>query len=269
MHEPILKEKYSKEGILFPISVLEKSDLSYFRDQYDALEAFLGEKASNPVYYKQIHFTHPWAYKLALHPPILDAIEPILGKNIIVHGCSVFCKQPNNGQYISWHQDGYYFDIAKPNYITAWIALSPSNAENGCMRVIPQTHTKDYPHTSHTDIDNMLSSGLTISEPLNEIKAVDVELKAGEMSLHHLNIIHSSQPNTSNSKRLGIAIRYTSPDMIQQLPHHDIIVARGKDEFNHFNHLQHKPEGSIAESVERQQKVHNAYMKKRQAKTEN
>jgi len=270
MDELILtrQKQYTEEGIVFPIRVLDNNEISYFRSQYDALEEFLGDKRADPVYYKQIHLTHPWAYKLALHPSILDTIEPILGENIIVHGSSVFCKQPNNKQYISWHQDGHYFDLSKPNYVTAWIALSDSNAQNGCMRVIPRTHTKNYPHTSETDVDNMLSSGLTISRSLNEMKAVNVELKAGEMSLHHLNIIHSSQPNTSTTKRLGIAIRYTSPDMVQQLPHHDIILARGKDEYENFNHLEDIPEGSISESVERQRSVHMAYIQKRLGETE-
>ncbi len=256
---------YHEEGFVFPLKVLEKEELKYFRSQYEAHEKALdGDLDSDR--FKQVHLHFPWAYKLATHPSILKHIEPILGPDILAHGSSVFCKQPHDNSFISWHQDGHYFKHQSQKYVSAWVALSKSTIENGCMRVIPKTHKTLLPHTEKYDPLNMLKTGLTVAGPIDESAAVDLQLNPGEMSLHDVNLVHGSNPNTSPHKRIGVAIRYVSACFTQELEHHEVIVASGKYSGSHFKILKSPPKGTLEECIVKQREAHNEYKRLRKFK---
>ena len=253
---------YQEQGCVYPIKVLDGEELKKIQTQYNKHESLL-EEAPHPDRFKQIHLHFPWAYQLVTHPSILRHITPLLGENVLVHGSSVFCKNPGDKTYISWHQDGYYLKVKSLEYISAWIALSDSTIESGCMRFVLKSHHTILPHTGEPNPLNLLSSGLTVKEPIAQEQAVDVELKAGEMSLHHVNLLHSSNPNVSSNKRIGFAVRYISTAFTQELDHHDVVLAAGECHGSHFRLLKSPPTGSLGINIKRQRIAHDFYMSKR------
>jgi len=112
--------------------------------------------------------------------------------------------------------------------------------ESGCMRMIPGSHQWDTTaHHETFDDDNLLSRGQVMQRDINESDAVDLALKPGEISLHHVNVAHASEPNRSNDSRIGIAIRYVSPNVRQKLIEKDsATLVRGEDRVGNFEHEQ-------------------------------
>jgi ectoine hydroxylase-related dioxygenase (phytanoyl-CoA dioxygenase family) len=168
---------------------------------------------------------------------------------------SIFPKYPRDPGYISWHQDGTYWGLDSTDVVTAWVALTDSVVENGCMRVVPGSHRRPIlPHRDTYAADNRLSRGQEIEVPVDERDAVDVVLQAGEMSLHHVNIIHGSNPNPSDGSRIGFAPRYTTPRTRQvdgEPP--TAVLARGRDVYGHFKLLPEPPTASFDDAVAAQQ----------------
>jgi hypothetical protein len=245
-------ERYNREGVIFPVSVLAAAEVEHFRSRVEDLEQRLGGRPKPPDL-MQPHLFHRWAYDLVIHPAILDAVEQLLGPDILVHSVSIFSKHPYTPDYVSWHQDGYYWGLDEPRLTSAWIALTGSNAENGCMRVVPGSHSVAWQHTDGArGNDNLLASGLEIAVDVADGDAVDVTLAPGEMSLHHVNIVHGSNPNRSDGKRIGFAIRYVAPDVHQTLDHHAVVLARGRDDYHHYSLLLEPPSGDIDECIQAQ-----------------
>ena len=143
------------------------------------------------------------------------AVEGVIGPNIVVWGSSWFVKFPHDKAFISWHQDGAYWGLHPPKVTTAWVALCPSTLETGCMQVMPETHNTSLPQIDTYNEDNALSRGQEIAVEVDETKAVNMVLGPGEMSLHHIGIVHGSKANGSDYPRIGIAIRYIAPEVVQ------------------------------------------------------
>ena len=138
---------------------------------------------------------------------------------------------------MSWHQDLTYWGLDPADIVTAWIALSESGPQNGAMRVIPGTHTSEVvPHKDTFAANNLLSRGQEISVEVDETKAVTLELEPGQMSLHHVKLIHGSEPNPSDKRRIGLAIRYI-PTHVRQIAGmtDSAMLVRGADAFGHFH----------------------------------
>jgi len=182
------------------------------------------------------HFALRWVYELAARPEILDAVEQVLGPDILIWNTHWFPKFPGDGSYVSWHQDATYWGLNPPNVTTAWIALTPSFRENGCLRVIPGTHSGELlPQRETFAPSNMLSRGQEIAVDVDETRAVDLELKPGEFSLHHIGIVHGSGANRADVARIGLAVRYIAPNVRQLGAEPDLVMlARGRDGFGHF-----------------------------------
>ena len=186
-------------------------------------------------------------------PPI--SIELILGPNIIVLWTSIFPKYPHEPDRILWHQDAYYWGLSSPQLVSAWVALTNSNVANGCMRVIPGTHKQQaLPHIKSSH-DKRTRLSLEVAVDVDETHAIDVVLAAGEMSLHHPYIIHGSNPNETEKKRIGFAIRFVAPQVKQSLLHHAVILARGRDDHHHFELARERPTDSIEEGIAAQARI--------------
>ena len=196
-----------------------------------------------------------WAYDLGTHPRVLDAVEDILGPDILLWTVSIFPKYPRDPGYISWHQDGTYWGLDSVRVTTAWIALTDSTVDNGCMRVVPGSHRRPIlPHRDTYAADNRLSRGQEIEVEVDERDAVDVVLRAGQMSLHHVNIIHGSNPNPSDGSRIGFAPRFTTPET-RQIDGEPLtaVLARGRDRFGHFRLQPGAPTLGFEEALAAQQ----------------
>src|SRR5215469_15264257 len=174
--------QYERNGFLFPFQALSTGEVLEFRSALEDLETRLNA-SGNPLPLWQCHLHFPWAYDLATHPRILDIVEEIVGPNILVHTSSVFRKNPGDSASIPWHQDGHYWRMSPPTLVSAWIALTESTIDNGCMQVIPGSHHERLPHSSIRRSGNMLASGLTLEQPPDESRSVNVVLAPGEISL--------------------------------------------------------------------------------------
>jgi ectoine hydroxylase-related dioxygenase (phytanoyl-CoA dioxygenase family) len=146
---------------------------------------------------------------LAMEPAILDLVGQVIGPDIVLWACSIFCKPPGDGKAIPWHQDGHYWPIRPLATCTAWVALDRSDTENGCMRVIPGSQRANVLHAHLTEerADALFTQRIE-DEAFDERTAADVVLDPGQMSLHDVYLIHGSAPNRSSRRRAGVAIRY-------------------------------------------------------------
>jgi chlorinating enzyme len=249
-------ERYPQDGIVTPIPVLSPEETARYRAAYEELEERLGGRPKAT----QLSLTHlyfPWAYELVTHPKVLDAVEDLLGPDILVWSSSVFPKKAHDPGYISFHQDGTYWGLDSTQVTTAWIALTPSTAENGCMRVAPGTHLEPIrPHVETHAENNMLTRGQEVQAEIDEEHVLDVVLQPGEMSLHHVNIIHGSNANGSGTKRIGFAIRYMTPQVRQTGDPNPVVLARGRDDYHHHRVLESPPaRGNLDEAIERHQQA--------------
>jgi non-heme Fe2+,alpha-ketoglutarate-dependent halogenase len=241
--------RYHDDGVLFPVPALDAGALAAFRAGFDAVDLAIGGDRP-PWRFGQWHLCFRWAFDLVIYPPILDAVEDLLGPDILVHSATAFVKHAHAPDFVSWHQDGYYWGLGARRLVSAWVALSESTPDSGCLRVVPGSHRRALvEHTVRHDEHNMLSTGLNVAAEVDEATAVDVRLSAGEMSFHHVDIIHGSGPNRSDSPRIGFAIRYTTPEVSQRRPHHEVVQARGSDRFGHYRVRVDPPGDSITEGL--------------------
>jgi len=146
---------------------------------------------------------------LARHPQILDAVEQLIGPDIILWGCHVFCKPAGDGHETPWHQDGHYWPIRPLATCTVWVALDASTVENGCLRVIPRSHLArvSHPHL-HEDRQDLALQQRLADDSFDAATAVDIELQPGQMSMHDVYMIHGANVNRSPKRRAGVALRY-------------------------------------------------------------
>jgi non-haem Fe2+, alpha-ketoglutarate-dependent halogenase len=229
-------DRFRREGFLAPLPALEADAAASLRRRLERLAEAEGGKLSRSTNQKP-HLLLPSLADLIRSPRILDAVEDLLGPNLLCWGSGFFWKPAGDPAFISWHQDSTYWGLSKPDIVTAWVALTPSTPESGCMRVVPGTHTRDQvPHKDTFAETNLLSRGQEIAVEVDEDEAVDVVLQPGEMSLHHVRLFHGSKPNHSKEPRIGYAIRYLPTYVSQTNDVRDTAsLVRGTDEYGHFD----------------------------------
>ena len=142
------------------------------------------------------------------------------GYVIALFASHYIAKRPFDGQAVLWHQDGSYWPLEPMEVTTLWLAVDESLPENGSMRVIPGTQAMDLQGVQkRTDVDNVLSSDMD-EALVDEWRAMDIVLNPGDVSIHHPNVIHGSNANTSPRWRRGLTIRY--------IPTHTQIICDGQ-----------------------------------------
>ncbi|MEZ5365669.1 MAG: phytanoyl-CoA dioxygenase family protein [Bryobacterales bacterium] len=219
--------EYSRLGYASPLPALDESDATRYRDDYLDLANRLGG-APKATQLSLLHLYYDWAWELIHSARVLDAVEEVLGPDILVWASSVFPKRAHDPGYISMHQDGTYWGLADGRITTAWIALTPSTPENGCMRVVAGSHQREYlPHRETRAENNLLTRGQEVQVDVPESAITDIVLAPGEMSLHDVRIIHGSNPNPSDIPRIGFAIRYVTPDVRVGGEEHPAVLVRG------------------------------------------
>jgi len=248
--------QYEAQGYVAPIPVLAAGEVARYRSAYEEYERSLGERLGRVpakdqyVFFAETHTYLPWAHELASHPRVLDAVESIMGPDLLIWDSRFFTKRPGARTYITWHQDGTYWALHPPRACTAWIALSRSFAGNGAMQVVPGSHLGEaLPHRDTFAADNALARGQEIAVEIDESSAVTITLEPGEMSLHHIGIVHGSKPNASDEPRIGFAVRFNAPEVRQDVESAIAMLARGEDRYGHFELLE-PPAGGTVEEIE-------------------
>ena len=215
---------------------MAEGEVLALRQKLEAIEAEMGGPLRGDLRHKT-HLLFPFLAGLVRHPRILDAIEDVLGPDILCWSSNFFIKEATDPAFVSWHQDSTYWGLSSPDVATAWVALTPSNTANGAMAVIPGSHKLDQmPHRDTFHRHNLLTRGQEIAVEVDESQSVPLNLRPGEMSLHHVRLVHGSAPNPSLDRRIGFAIRYI-PTSIRQLEGEDsATLVRGEDRFHYFEH---------------------------------
>ena len=226
---------YQRDGFYCPVRVMSAAEAHKYRAALEAHEAIAGKPLQGNWRHKT-HLLFTWADELVHHPKILDAIEDVIGPDVLCWTTNFFIKEAASPGFISWHQDATYWGLEPHDVITAWVAFTKSDLVAGCMKVIPGTHKKDQlPHVDTFHKDNLLSRGQEISVEVDERQAVPCLLEPGEMSLHHIKLVHGSEPNRSNDRRIGFAIRYIPTYVRQTKVRDSAMLVRGVDRYGHFD----------------------------------
>ena len=253
---------YHRDGYVFPVRVMAPEDAAYYRRCLETHEA----QASKPLQGNFRHKTHllfTWADALVHHPAILDAVEDVIGPDILCWTTNFFIKEAASPGFVSWHQDSTYWGLDPDDVITAWVAFTDVTPENGYMQFIPGSHKiAQLPHVDTFHRDNLLSRGQEIAVEVDKSKAVGIPLKAGEMSLHHIKLVHGSDANRTHDRRIGLAIRYIPTYVRQTKVRDSAMLVRGTDKYHHFDY-EPRPVADLdaaalaahSESVDRQVKA--------------
>ena len=228
---------FHRDGFVAPIAVLSQQETAGYRRRFEDYER------SHDGWYvlsrgQKIHLLQTWAAELVVDARILDAVEDVLGADILCWGTSLFVKDAHDPHFVSWHQDSTYWGLDKPDVVTAWVALSASTRQSGCMKMLPGSHTlEQITHRDTLDELNLLTRGQEIAVEVDESKGAYVELAPGEISLHHVRTVHASEPNRGDHRRIGVALRYIAPHVRQLNGERDsAMLVRGEDRFGHFVH---------------------------------
>ena len=209
-------EQYHDEGFISPIRVISEQEALFIKEELEQVEKEFPEEI-NSESRNNLHLSFAFLDALAHNKIIVDAIEDLIGPDISLWASVMFIKEPSSKQYVSWHQDATYMGLDSLDFPTPWIALSPSNIETGCMTMIAGSHkTKIQNHEDTFAENNILTRGQVIQD-VDESKAVDLILQPGEMSIHHGAVIHGSQPNNSNQRRIGFSLQSYMPNNVKQI----------------------------------------------------
>ena len=247
-------EAYRRDGYHSPVRVFSAAEAGRVRAALERHERSTGEPLHGRWRVKS-HLLFTWADRLVHHPDLLDAVEDLIGPDILCWTTNFFIKEPKSAGFVSWHQDAAYWGLEPEEVVTAWVALSPSNLVSGCMKVIPGTHRESHiPHVDTFAENNLLTRGQEIAVEVDESKAVNVPLQPGEMSLHDIKLVHGSAPNRSGDRRIGFAIRYLPTHVRQTKGRDSAMLVRGIDQHGHFD-LEPRPNADLGE---RELKAHAA-----------
>src|SRR6267142_112263 len=234
-------ERYERDGFVHPIRVMSSDEVCKARAGFEELEGLLGRRLE---YAAMTHLFFRWAFDLSTQPGVLNAVQAILGPDVLVQATLILCKHPSDPSFVSWHQDYKYTSQESAPTVSAWVAISDSTRQSGCMRVIPGSHRGGIQPHKDTAIENNI---LEYSLETDDSHAVDIELKAGEMSLHQANIVHGSLRNDSDDKRLGFIIRFVTPQFQKTI--NPVVRALGRDACGHLTVWPNSPTDDMKQTL--------------------
>ncbi len=225
-------QQYHDDGFTAPVAVLPPGDVRRHRA---ALEAYENGKPLTFPEKSKCHLLFAWADEIVHHPVLLDAVEDVIGPDILLFHFTLQTKEARRPTFVEWHQDDAYFHLDPAEQVTAWVALSEASERSGAIRMIPGSHKRGLAdHYDNPHEHNLIRRGQTIAGygPRDGVLA---PLRAGEMSLHHTHTIHASGPNDSDDRRIGLTLSYV-PTRVR--PTSDVtpsaLLVRGTDRYGHF-----------------------------------
>ena len=244
-----IAEAYARDGYYFPVRAMSEAEALAYRQRLEATETALGGPLKSAMR-TDVHLLFTWADELIRNEKVLDAVEAVIGPNILCWITNFFIKEPKDGNYVSWHQDATYWGLEPHDQVlTAWLALSAAPVESGAMKFVAGSHREGlHAHADTFHENNLLSRGQEIQVEVDESLATDIPLKAGEFSLHHVLMTHGSHPNTTDDRRIGLAIRYIPTTVRQTKVRDTAVLVRGVDEYGHFDLLD-GPDADLSETA--------------------
>lgn len=226
---------FNRDGYLKGIRIFDEEEIAGIRCYFDELLAKTLAAGGDSYSISTAHLRYGRVYDILTHPRIMACIKDLLGENVIAWGSHFFCKMPGDGKRVSWHQDSSYWPLTPSMAVTAWLAIDDANVENACMRYIPGSHRLGHLTyaLSENDEANVLNQTVLGAETLGE--PVNVELKAGEISIHSDLLLHGSEANESSKRGCGLTLRYCPASVRAGLGWNAKgVVVSGKDESGHW-----------------------------------
>ncbi len=235
---------YERDGYVCPIDVLSPEEVRQARGELEDWEQARGQLIDFPEKSKS-YLLFDWADRLVHHPRILDAVEDVIGPDILVYHSTLFVKEARTPAYVRWHQDSTYFYLQPHLHVTAWVALSDASVAAGCMHALQGSHRWGaFEHDDRPDPMNMIRRGQGISDRFDHETGVPLPVGPGQMSLHHTDLVHASGGNQSDDRRLGYAISYIPASVRPSGPvQPSALCVRGRDH-GHF-----LPEARLAQAL--------------------
>lgn len=251
-------QQYRDKGYVTPVPVLSPEEVREFRAGLEDFERRSGKTLDFPERSKT-HLLFDWADKIAHHPAVLDAVEDVIGPDILLYHLTMHIKEPGTDAIIVWHQDDDYFHLSPAEHVTAWVALSDATEEAGCMRMIPGAFREGpLPHIEDPQPNHLIRRGKGIFGRFGEDDGELVPVPAGCLSLHHTHTPHCSGPNRAADRRIGVGLSYI-PAHVKPLtePVNSALLVRGVDRYGYY----HKEErlASPSESAEARRAHERAY----------
>src|ERR1700726_4270535 len=201
-------DQFHEQGFVSPIRVMSDAEALGYRSRLERFERETGGSLSGHLRHKT-HLLFTWLADLVRHPRILDAVEDLYGPDLLCWTTNFFIKEAANPAFVSWHQDSTYWGLSRPDVVTAWVAFTEASEANGAMEYIPGSHKLDQiPHRDTFAKHNLLTRGQEVMVEVDDSRRRIITLRPGEMSLHHVRLVHGSPPNPSGDRRIGFAIRY-------------------------------------------------------------
>ncbi len=233
--------RYERDGFVHPIRIMSTAEARQFRAGFEKLETLLERRVE---YAAMTHLFFRWAFDLSTQPKILNPVQAILGPEVLVQATLILCKHAHDPSFVSWHQDYKYASRESAPTVTAWVAISDSTRQSGCMRAIPGSHRDGIRPHIDTAIEHNI---LTYRVEVDDSHAVDIELRAGEMSLHQANIVHGSLANRSDDTRIGFIIRFVTPQFQKTI--NPVVRARGSEECGQLTIWPHSPTDDMKQTI--------------------
>jgi len=225
--------QYHDQGFLCPYDVCSEEEAAAMYAKFAAMEETLGEEPQEKFRLKA-HLPFPWLCDLVRHPRLLDALEDLIGPNILCWGSSFFTKKSDDNRYISWHTDSFFYGFEPRETATAWFSFNASTVEAGCVRYIPGSHKTQAIHDFHPHPDNLAPAGQTVRD-VDEARAVNAVLRAGQVVFHHESVVHGSLPNKSGHPRVGLSIHYCAPHVREtRFEGATAMLLRGRDTYGYW-----------------------------------
>ena len=265
-------ERYRRDGYLFPITALSPDEAAECLGGLARFEAWLGTPLTRAdrKWRSAGYVFLPWVDALVRHPRILDAVESVIGPDILVYTSTFFIKEPHSPTFAAWHQDATYFGLTPHEHVTAWVALTDATAEAGCMEVVSSRGMpQQLRHAALGLADSINGGGQAIVEAFDRQGAVAMELPAGHFSLHHTLCRHRSAPNRASHRRIGLGISYI-PASVRTIGSYRLsaLRVRGDDSGGHFDLLP-APEVELGTAeLDRHESVYRRYRENYAEQTE-
>lgn len=256
---------YRYNGFLFPLPALTPEEIATCRAGLERLERELGSPVADAdIKWRSHAYAHsPWFNDLIRHPRILDAVEDLIGPDILVWTSTFFIKEPRSPTFAAWHQDATYFGLQPKESVCAWVALTDASREAGCMEALSSCGApRQLSHAALGLANSINRAGQTITEPLDESNPVVMSLPTGSFSLHHELAVHRSSPNNASHRRIGIGLNYIPAHVrVEGSVRLRAMLVRGEDRYGHFDLIDPPSAERDAAALAVHRQVSEAYAK--------
>jgi non-heme Fe2+,alpha-ketoglutarate-dependent halogenase len=231
-------DTFNREGYLKGFKIYSDDEISNIRQGFDGIIETVLARGDHNYSIISAHLKSRMVYDIVKDPRIVEYISDLLGEDVVCWGAHFFCKLPGDGKIVAWHQDASFWPLSPSRTVTAWLAIDDADTENACMRFVATSHHDGhltYQKSSEGE-NNVLNQ--TVEEVSRYGTSVDVELKAGEISLHSDLLLHGSELNRSDRRRCGLTLRYCAAAVRADLDwNKEGVIVKGTDPTGHWADL--------------------------------